>query len=169
VNRYQRKGRNQEEVVSSSNNANEARYVKPGWFTKYVFNNFVQALTSIGISVWGSRTLYVRGRVSGELRSNPVNLLAVDDQNYLVAPRGETQWVKNLRFQKNGELRVGRKVQSFDATELSDAEKTEILRAYLKRWKAEVGIFFDGVSANSPQNDLERIAPNHPVFRLTFN
>jgi hypothetical protein len=92
----------------------------------------------------------------------------LDDQHYLVAPRGETQWVKNLRFQKSGELRVGRKVQLFDAVELGDGEKTEILRAYLKRWKMEVGVFFDGVSATSPQNEVERIAPNHPVFRLSF-
>ncbi len=154
--------------MNSNSGPSSPRYVKPGWFTEHVFNRFVQTLTGLGISVWGSRTLYVRGRVSGEVRSNPVNLLTLDDQHYLVAPRGETQWVKNLRFQKSGELRVGRKVQLFDAVELGDGEKTEILRAYLKRWKMEVGVFFDGVSATSPPNEVERIAPNHPVFRLSF-
>lgn len=154
--------------MSSTGGPTSPRYVKPGWFTKHVFNKFVQVLTGLGVSVWGSRTLVVRGRASGELRTNPVNLLTVNDQHYLVAPRGETQWVKNLRFQKTGELRVGRKTQPFDAVELGDREKTEILRAYLKRWKVEVGVFFDGVSANSPESDLQRIAPNHPVFRLTF-
>lgn len=144
------------------------RYLKPGWFTKHVFNRLVQVLTSIGISVWGSRTLWLRGRSSGEWRSNPVNLLSFNGDNYLVAPRGETQWVRNLRAAGNGELRVGRKVQSFAATELNNAEKTDVLRAYLKRWKLEVGIFFDGVSATSPITELDRIAPNHPVFRLAF-
>jgi deazaflavin-dependent oxidoreductase (nitroreductase family) len=144
------------------------RYVKPGWFTQHVFNRFVQVLTSMGISVWGSRTLWLRGRTSGEWRSNPVNLLTLDGDHYLVAPRGETQWVRNLRVAKNGELRVGRKVQTFAATELDNAEKIDVLRAYLKRWKLEVGIYFDGVSATSPTAELDRIAPNHPVFRLAF-
>jgi hypothetical protein len=97
-----------------------------------------------------------------------VNLLTFDGDHYLVAPRGETQWARNLRVAGNGQLRVGRKVQAFDATELENEEKTEVLRAYLKRWKVEVGIFFDGVSATSPIADLDRIAPNHPVFRITF-
>jgi deazaflavin-dependent oxidoreductase (nitroreductase family) len=144
------------------------RYVRPGWFTKHVFNRLVQVLTSMGISVWGSRTLWIRGRSTGEWRSNPVNLLSFNGDYYLVAPRGETQWVRNLRVAENGELRVGRKVQTFAATELDNAEKTDVLRAYLKRWKLEVGIFFDGVSATSPITELDRIAPNHPVFRLAF-
>jgi hypothetical protein len=97
-----------------------------------------------------------------------VNLLSFNGDDYLVAPRGETQWVRNLRAAGNGELRVGRKVQSFAATELDNAEKTDVLRAYLKRWRLEVGIFFDGVSATSPIIELDRIAPNHPVFRLAF-
>lgn len=144
------------------------RYVEPGWFTKHVFNRFVQVLTNMGISVWGSRTLWLRGRSSGEWRSNPVNLLTFNGDDYLVAPRGETQWVRDLRAAGNGELRVGRKIQSFAATELDNAEKSDVLRAYLKRWKLEVGIFFDGVSATSPIDELDRIAPNHPAFRLTF-
>ena len=144
------------------------RYLEPGWFTKHIFNRIVQLLTSLGISVWGSRTLWVRGRCSGEWRSNPVNLLSYDDDQYLVAPRGVTQWVRNLRAAGKCELRVGRKVQAFEATELDDAEKVEVLRAYLKRWKVEVGVFFGGVSAKSSPAELARIAPNHPVFRLTL-
>jgi len=144
------------------------RYVEPGWFTQHIFNRIVHALTGMGISVWGSRTLWVRGRSSGEWRTNPVNLLTLNGDHYLVAPRGVTDWVRNLRVAGNGQLRVGRKVQAFEATELENAEKTEVLRAYLKRWKVEVGIFFDGVSATSLIADLDRIAPNHPVFRITF-
>ncbi len=86
-----------------------------------------------------------------------------------MAPRGETQWVRNLRVAGAGELRVGRRSQVFDATELADEEKLDVLRAYLKRWKAEVGVFFSGVGPNASDGDLRRIAPNHPVFRLVFN
>jgi deazaflavin-dependent oxidoreductase (nitroreductase family) len=141
-------------------------YAKPGWFTQHVFNPLVAVLTRAGVSVWGSRELRVRGRTSGEWRSTPVNLLTIGDERYLVAPRGETQWVRNLRVAGNGELRVGRRREEFSATEVGDADKVPILRAYLKRWKAEVGVFFDGVSATSDEADVVRIAPKHPVFRI---
>jgi deazaflavin-dependent oxidoreductase (nitroreductase family) len=118
------------------------------------------------VSVWGSRELRVRGRRTGEWRRTPVNLLTYEDRRYLVAPRGETQWVRNLRAAGTGELRVGRRVESFHATELTDADKTPVLRAYLRLWRVEVGVFFDGVSAKSPDEDLKRIAPNHPVFLI---
>jgi F420H(2)-dependent quinone reductase len=142
------------------------RYVQPGWFTRHVFNPVIALLTRAGLSVWGSRELRVRGRTSGEWRAVPVNLLTYEGKRYLVAPRGITQWVRNLRVAKEGELRVGKRAERFRATELSDDEKPPILRAYLKRWKAEVGVFFDGVSATSPDSELERIAPNHPVFHI---
>jgi deazaflavin-dependent oxidoreductase (nitroreductase family) len=150
----------------SPDDATAPRYVQPGWFTQHVFNPVVALLTRAGISVWGSRELRVRGRTSGEWRSNPVNLLTVEGTRYLVAPRGQTQWVRNLRVAGTGELRVGRRTETFRATEVADDEKVPILRAYLKRWKAEVGVFFDGVSADSSDDELRRIAPDHPVFEL---
>jgi deazaflavin-dependent oxidoreductase (nitroreductase family) len=147
-------------------NENEStpRYVQPGWFTRHIFNPVIAFLTRAGISVWGSRELRVRGRKTGEWRAVPVNLLTHEGKRYLVAPRGHTQWVRNLRVAHEGELRVGRRTDAFHATEVADADKTEILRAYLKRWKAEVGVFFDGVSAKSSDAELQRIAPDHPVF-----
>jgi deazaflavin-dependent oxidoreductase (nitroreductase family) len=144
----------------------QPHYARPGWFTQHVFNPVVALLTRAGISVWGSRELRVRGRTSGEWRTTPVNLLTIETTNYLVAPRGETQWVKNLRVAGTGELRVGRRTEGFRATEITDADKVPILRAYLKRWKAEVGVFFDGVSATSSEAELQRVAPDHPVFRI---
>jgi deazaflavin-dependent oxidoreductase (nitroreductase family) len=142
------------------------RYVRPGWFTRHVFNPAVAALTRAGVSVWGSRVLAVRGRTSGAWRTTPVNLLVLDGQRYLVAPRGTTQWVRNLRAAGQGELRVGRRTEPFTAQELPDSDKPPVLRAYLRRWKAEVGVFFGGVSAASPEEELRRIAPDHPVFRI---
>jgi deazaflavin-dependent oxidoreductase (nitroreductase family) len=147
--------------------ASAPRYVEPGWFTRHVFNPAVALLTRAGLSVWGSRELRVRGRTSGEWRSTPVNLLTLDGVQYLVAPRGVTQWVRNLRVAGTGELRVGKHTETFTATELADADKIPVLRAYLERWKAEVGVFFDGVSGDSPDADLQRIAPDHPVFRIS--
>jgi deazaflavin-dependent oxidoreductase (nitroreductase family) len=120
-----------------------------------------------GISLLGSRILEVRGRSSGEPRRTPVNLLAVDGARYLVAPRGETQWVRNLRAAGEGRLLLGRRGEPFTAVELQDnAEKAPILRAYLKRWKAEVGVFFDGVGPDSSEPELLAAAAKHPVFRI---
>jgi deazaflavin-dependent oxidoreductase (nitroreductase family) len=142
------------------------RYVVPNWFTRNVFNRIVAGLTRIGISVWGSRVLEVRGRKSGEPRRTPVNMLTFDGTTYLVAPRGNTQWVRNLRVAGEGDLLLGRKRRHFEASEVPDAEKEPILRAYLDRWKWEVGQFFGGVGADSPSDELRRIAADHPVFLI---
>jgi deazaflavin-dependent oxidoreductase (nitroreductase family) len=143
------------------------RYVEPGWFTRNIFNRPVAGLTRLGLSVWGSRVLEVRGRTSGEPRRVPVNLLTVEGARYLVAPRGETQWVRNLRASGGqGTLLLGRRREAFAATELGDDEKPPLLRAYLKRWKAEIGAFFQGVGPDAPDAELRRIAPGYPVFRL---
>jgi len=141
------------------------RYLKPGHATT-VFNSVVAFLTRMGLSVWGSRVLSVRGRTSGEWRSTPVNLLTHSGERYLVAPRGVTQWVRNFRAAGDGELRVGRRTEAFTATELADDEKPAVLRAYLKRWKFEVGVFFDGVDASASDEELLRVAPGYPVFRI---
>ena len=145
----------------------EPRYLKPSWFTQRIFNGAVAGLTRIGISVYGSRVLVVRGRTSGLPRSVPVNLLTYDGNRYLVAPRGTTQWVRNLRAAGEGELRLGRRTEHFHATEIVDADKTEVLRYYLKRWAWEVGAFFDGVGAKASDDELRRIAPDHPIFCIT--
>ena len=143
------------------------RYQRPGWFTTNVFNRIVAALTRAGVSVYGSRVLEVRGRTSGQWRQTPVNVLRHDGADYLVAPRGHTQWVKNLRASGQGRLRVGRRTQVFSAIELANEDKPPLLRAYLKKWKFEVGMFFAGVGPDSSDEELRRIAPDHPVFRLT--
>jgi deazaflavin-dependent oxidoreductase (nitroreductase family) len=142
------------------------RYQRPGWFTKHVFNNVVALFTRLGLSVWGSRVLEVPGRKTGEPRRTPVNLLTYDGQRYLVAPRGHTQWVRNLRASGRGRLLLGRRAEEFTATEVPEDERPPILRAYLKRWKAEVGMFFGGVGPDSSDEELRQIAPDHPVFRL---
>jgi deazaflavin-dependent oxidoreductase (nitroreductase family) len=142
------------------------RYVSVGGGT-VALNRAVEWLTRHGMSLWGSRVLAVRGRKSGEWRTVPVNLLTLDGKRYLVAPRGHTQWVRNLRAAGgSGELRVGRRVEAFTADELPDEAKPAVLRAYLARWKFEVGIFFDGVDASASDETLLRIAPGYPVFAL---
>lgn len=142
-------------------------FQQPDWFTRNVFNRIVAGATRLGISVWGSRVLEVRGRRTGTPHRTPINVLSLGDSRCLVAPRGHTQWVRNLRAAGGeGSLLLGRRREPFTATEVPDAEKEPILREYLRRWKWEVGQFFDGVGPDSTAAELERIAPDHPVFRL---
>lgn len=110
--------------------------------------------------------LEVRGRKTGAPRRTPVNLLTLEGERYLVSPRGHTQWVRNLRAQREGRLLLGRRAEQFTASEVADADKLALLRAYLERWKWESGKFFDGVGPDSPDDALRRIAPDHPIFRL---
>jgi deazaflavin-dependent oxidoreductase (nitroreductase family) len=144
----------------------ERHYREPGWFTKNVFNRSVAFLTRHGVSVFGSRVLAVRGRTSGEWRTTPVNLLELGGRRYLVAPRGETQWVRNLRVAGDGELRVGKRTEAFRARELDGAEQVPVLRAYLARWKFEVGVFFGGVGPDATDDELAAIGSRHPTFEV---
>lgn len=141
-------------------------YRAPGWFTTHVLNTLVAGPARLGISISGSRLLRVKGRKSGEWRSTPVNVLVHACDRYLVSPRGETQWVRNIRAAGGGELVLGRNVERFRAVAVGDDEKPPILRAYLQRWWAESGTFFGSVKTTSSEEDLRRIAPEHPVFRV---
>jgi deazaflavin-dependent oxidoreductase (nitroreductase family) len=144
-----------------------ALFHEPDWFTRNVFNRIVAGLNRLGLGVQGSQTLAVRGRKSGELRTTPVNPFELDGETYLLAPRGTTQWVRNLRVAEEGELRSGRKVRRFRAEEIPDTEKLPPLRLYMEKWAWEVKGFL-GIDADAPDEELRRIAPDHPVFRLTF-
>ncbi|CDR07228.1 nitroreductase family deazaflavin-dependent oxidoreductase [Streptomyces iranensis] len=144
----------------------EFRNLKPSKFDR-IFNGLAKRLTKIGIGLAGSQILAVRGRKSGEWRTTPVNPLTLHGERYLVAPRGHTQWVRNMRAAGGGELRLGRRVEPFTAVEVEDGAKPEILRLYLKKWAWEVGRFFDGVDAHSSDGKLLEIAPGFPVFRIS--
>ena len=153
--------------MTATTTAQVDRYLQPGWFTRNVFNRFMAALAKVGLSIRGSRVLAVRGRTSGAWRTVPVNPLTIDGVTYLVAPRGVTEWVRNIRVAGGGELRIGRQHRTIAVTEIVDpAVKAPILRTYLHHWKMEVGVFFDGIGPDATDADLQRIAPGYPVFRV---
>lgn len=141
----------------------DSRDIRPGIWTR-MFNSVVALATRLGITVWGSRQLYVLGRSSGVVRQTPVNLLTYEGQRYLVAPRGITQWVRNIRVAGEGELRLGRHTERFVPVELADDQKPAILRAYLHRWKFEIGVFFQGIGPDASDAELLAVAGGYPVF-----
>jgi deazaflavin-dependent oxidoreductase (nitroreductase family) len=124
-------------------------YQRPSWFIRKIANPLIEKL---GMAT----TLTVRGRNSGEPRRVPVNVLELDGDRYLVAPRGNTEWVRNLRAAGEGQLERGGKSERFRAVELPDEAKPPILDAYLARWKSQVAAQF----AALPD------AADHPVFRI---
>jgi len=146
----------------------DASYNQPDWFTAHVVNPFLKGLHRLGISVQGSQTLAVRGRKSGEMRTNPVNPFELDGKTYLLAPRGNTQWVRNVRAAGQGELRRGRKARHFHAAEVPDSEKLPLMRLYMDKWSWEVKGFL-GIDADASDEEIERILPDHPAFVLSFD
>ncbi len=142
-------------------------YIEPGFFTTRVVNPAVAFLAGrLGLSMKGARVLSVQGRKTGEWHSTPVNPLSFNGQRYLVAPRGETQWVRNIRVSREARLTLGRRTETVRVEEIADSEKPPILRAYLKEWAWEVNQFFGGVGADASEDTLARIASKHPVFRI---
>jgi deazaflavin-dependent oxidoreductase (nitroreductase family) len=148
-----------------------SHYQAPGRLTRRLMNPIVAGLTRLGVPLAGSAVLGVRGRTSGEVRTTPVNPLTLDGRRYLVAARGHTQWVRNLRVAGEAELTVGRRTETVRAAELADppnsAEKVPVLRAYLRAWAWEVGAFFEGVDADASDDELAAIADRHPIFAIT--
>ncbi len=144
-----------------------AHYKRPDWFTRNVMNKLMSGLARMGVSVRGSRVLEHRGRTSGKLHHTPVNLLTIEGTQYLVAPRGETQWVRNVR-NAGGHLVLikGRHRQLCTATEIPPGQAVSVLRAYLRRWKFETGMFFDGLTPDSTDAEWADAAPRHPVFAI---
>ena len=147
----------------------EATYKKPDWFTAHLVNPLIKGFHRLGIDIAGSQTLAVRGRKSGEIRTNPVNPFELDGTTYLLSPRGNTQWVRNLHAAGGeGELRSGRKVRRFHATEVPDSEKLPLMRLYMDKWAWEVKGFL-GIEADASDEEIERILPDHPAFALSFD
>ncbi|MES4891848.1 nitroreductase family deazaflavin-dependent oxidoreductase [Streptomyces sp. NPDC096012] len=142
-------------------------YYRKGSAFTVRMNGVIGRLARHGISLAGTAEMSVPGRKSGKTQRIPVNPHTYDGGEYLVSARGHSQWVRNLRAAGGGELRVGRRVRSFTAVELPDAEKLPVLRTYLEKWGWEVNGYFAGVTAKSSDAEIIACAGDHPVFRIT--
>jgi deazaflavin-dependent oxidoreductase (nitroreductase family) len=142
------------------------RYDEPNLAAKTA-NGFFRLLAEAGVAVAGTRAIRVRGRKTGKRRGVVVNLLSVDGRDYLVSPRGNTQWARNARAA--GEIELGPHWRSHDVqiVELSDEAKPELLQRYLERWFWEVKGHVGGLTPESSEAELRAAAPAIPVFELT--
>jgi hypothetical protein len=119
----------------------------------------------LGLNLQGAEVLEVRGRKSGEPHRVPVNPVTVDGVRYLFAPRGLTDWVKNIRVSGEGTLHKGRHSTPIRVTEVVDGDKVPVIRAYLARWGWQVGNLV-AAPKDATDDQLREIALNHPVFRV---
>ncbi len=131
-----------------------------------MFNAAIRRLADLGVSVQGSTAMRVRGRSSGQLRAVVVNLLTVDGRSYLVSPRGNTQWARNLRAAGEVELGPGRRSQRHRVVELGDEAKPELLKRYLDRWYWQVKGHIGGLTPTSDAEAMRAAAPMIPVFEV---
>ena len=133
-----------------NNDMSQRRYLEPSWVISRVVNPLLLWLGVVP-------TLRVRGRKTGRWRNVPVNVLELDGERYLVAPRGETDWDRNLRAAGSGQLQYGRRgTEAFRAVEVSDKEKPRVVEAYLDRWGNQVRSQFEALPDPT----------DHPVFRI---
>jgi deazaflavin-dependent oxidoreductase (nitroreductase family) len=141
------------------------RYDTPNFAARAV-NELFRLLAEAGISVAGTRALRVRGRKTGKIRGVVVNLLTVDDRDYVVSPRGNTQWARNARAA--GSVQTGPRWRSREVrvAEVADDDKPDLLKRYLDRWYWEVKGHVGGLTPESSDDELRKVAPTIPVFEL---
>jgi deazaflavin-dependent oxidoreductase (nitroreductase family) len=132
---------------------------------EHVFNRVFGSLVGMGLGFSHNYLLQVRGRKSGKIYSTPVDLLEIGGKRFLVAPRGRTQWVRNAEAAGEVVLKKGSSRQGFRLRAIPDAEKPEILKAYLDRFKTEVQRYFP-VPAGSPQETFVPLVDSYPAFEL---
>ncbi|MFW0792903.1 nitroreductase/quinone reductase family protein [Gordonia sp. CPCC 205515] len=144
-----------------------AHYRPPVNRSDRFFNTAVRWLADHGVNLAGAQTLTVLGRTSGTPQRTPVNPLTIDGREYLVAPRGNTQWVRNARVAGGGELRRGRRSRTVRLVEVAAEQRVPILRSYLDKWGWEVSRFLpEGLDTDADDTTLAEYADALPVFEV---
>ncbi len=141
------------------------RYERPNRAAQAA-NTVVRWLADLGIGIAGTQALYVRGRKTGKVRGVVINLLTVDGVNYVVSPRGNTQWARNVRAAGVVEVGPRWRRRRAEVREIPDADKPELLRSYLARWYGQVKNYVAGLTPDSSDQELLAAAPTIPVFVL---
>ncbi len=121
------------------------------------FNRAFGFLVRMGFGLKHNYMLEVRGRKSGRIYSTPVNVLGREGARYIVAPRGYTEWVRNVLSNGEASLVKGRRRERVRLQIVASEKKAEILKAYLDRHKLTVQRYFS-VPAGSPEEAFEPMA-----------
>jgi len=147
-------------------NQSQPQFLRPSVAERF-FNSLFGLFVGWGFGLAHNYLLQVAGRKTGRIYSTPVNILDHKGKRYLVAPRGETQWVRNARANGQVWLKKGRVRQEYRIRILNDPEKPELLKEYLDRYKTTVQRYFS-VPAGSPSQAFSGSAAKYPVFELSI-
>lgn len=139
-------------------------FAKPNGIDRF-FNRVFGFLIRIGVGLSHNYLLEVRGRKTGRTYSTPVNLLDHHGKQYLVAPRGDTEWVKNVIASGEATLVRGRRREKVFLRPLPGEVKPDILKDYLDRYSKTVQRFFP-VQAGSPVEAFQPLASRYPIFEV---
>lgn len=141
------------------------RYDEPNRAAKAA-NAVFRWLAEAGISIAGTRALRVRGRRTGQWQGVVVNVLSVGGREYLVSPRGDTQWARNARAAGSVQMGPWWRRREVQAVEVADSAKPEVVRRYLDRWFWEVKNHIGGLTPESTDAELREKTVSIPVFEL---
>jgi hypothetical protein len=141
------------------------RYDEPNLAARAA-NGVIRGLAETGISIAGTRALRVRGRKTGKLRGVVINLLHVDGRDYVVSPRGNTQWARNARAAGSVEMGPRWRGREVRIVEVADDAKPQLLKRYLDRWYWEVKGHVGGLTPQSTDDEMRAAAPSIPIFEL---
>src|SRR5262245_1046701 len=141
-----------------------SQFTRPSAIDRFI-NRVFGFLVKIGFGLRHNFLLEVRGRKSGRVYSTPVNLLERDGKRYLVAPRGYTQWVRNVIASGEANLVKGSNRERVRLEIIADNDRPEILKAYLDRYKLTVQRYFP-IPAGSPLESFQPLAARYPVFEV---
>lgn len=125
-------------------------YVRPGALLSKVLNPIVVALGRKPV-------LVVRGRKSGKLLKVPMDPpFEWNGTRYLVSPRGETHWARNLRAAGEADLRTGRGLEHVRVVEIDGTERDSVVRTYAST-----------ITCHCLEH-MQRLPDpaDHPVFRI---
>jgi deazaflavin-dependent oxidoreductase (nitroreductase family) len=141
------------------------QFIEPNAIDRFI-NRAFGFLVKIGFGMRHNYLLEVQGRKSGRIYSTPVNLLEYNGRRYLVAPRGYTQWVKNVIANGEATLVKGARREEVSLRAIENEAKAELLKLYLDRFKLTVQRYFP-VPAGSAVEEFHSLAARYPVFELT--
>src|SRR5215475_7720294 len=148
----------------SDQEPSSSQFTRPSAIDRFINRVFV-FLVKIGLGLPHNFLLEVRGRKSGRVYSTPVNALERNGKRYLVAPRGYTQWVRNVIASGEAVLSRGAHRERVHLEMIADNDKPEILKTYLDRYKLTVQRYFP-IPAGSPSEAFQPLTSRYPVFEV---
>jgi deazaflavin-dependent oxidoreductase (nitroreductase family) len=139
-------------------------YHKPSGLVK-LMNTFIGRLGAMGLIPGDTVQLQVKGRRSGQMRSNALTWVEHEGQRYLVAPRGNTEWVRNVQAAGGEAVLKRRKAEKVRLEEVPVEQRAPIIKAYNKKLGAITRREF-GIDGDASIEEHAKIADRHPVFRI---